>query len=143
MKTYSINELAQMTGLTTRTLRNYITMGLLEGDKPEGVWEFTIEEIEKFISNPNVKPAIDTKKKNIVFDFLADTEKENNEICSILDFKVTSEEGNEIMTFFCNETNSVSGGKIRMSCEKNGKNFRVILSGDEEIVSVILKKYYS
>ena len=32
-ETYSLNDLAMMTGFTTRTLRNYLTQGLLNGEK--------------------------------------------------------------------------------------------------------------
>ena len=33
MENYDINQLALITGFTTRTLRNHINMGLLEGDR--------------------------------------------------------------------------------------------------------------
>lgn len=33
MESYTINEVAAMTGFSTRTLRNYINMGILNGEK--------------------------------------------------------------------------------------------------------------
>ena len=33
---YTLNDLALMTGFTTRTLRNYLTQGLLKGKKENG-----------------------------------------------------------------------------------------------------------
>ena len=36
METYNLNDLAMMTGFTTRTLRNYLNQGLLEGEKEPG-----------------------------------------------------------------------------------------------------------
>lgn len=52
--TYTINDVALMTGLTTRTLRTYITMGFLSGTKADGAWSFTPEQIEAFTQNPAV-----------------------------------------------------------------------------------------
>ena len=49
---YSLNDLALMTGFTTRTLRNYIKQGLLNGEKQNGVWQFTADEIDRFFRNP-------------------------------------------------------------------------------------------
>lgn len=36
-KYYSINDVAMMTGLSTRTIRNYIKMNILDGEKVDGV----------------------------------------------------------------------------------------------------------
>ena len=85
-KYYNINELAVISGFTTRSLRNYISMGYLKGEKIDGIWQFTAEEIGEFLSNPNVAPGIKSKTNAVVYDFMADTEKKTNKICSIFDF---------------------------------------------------------
>lgn len=41
---YTINEVATMTGLTTRTIRNYLKSGLINGQKVNGVWLFSSED---------------------------------------------------------------------------------------------------
>ena len=84
-KYYTLNQVAMMTGLTTRTLRNYIKMDILKGEKIDGIWNFSEEEFAEFIQNPYVKPSIQAKNKAIVFDFLAQNEKRTNEICTIID----------------------------------------------------------
>ncbi len=38
---YTINELALISGFTTRSLRNFISMGHLNGEKIDGIWQFT------------------------------------------------------------------------------------------------------
>jgi hypothetical protein len=38
---YSINQLAMITGYTTRSLRSFIKDGSLNGEKVDGVWMFT------------------------------------------------------------------------------------------------------
>ena len=55
---YTINEVAVMTGFTTRSLRLFIQQGFLAGEKIDGKWNFTVEQLEAFISNPNIKTGI-------------------------------------------------------------------------------------
>ena len=43
---YNLNEVAMITGLTTRTLRNYLKLCLLKGEKIDGNWSFTEEELD-------------------------------------------------------------------------------------------------
>lgn len=141
-KDFTLNEVATMTGLTTRTLRNYLKMNMLSGEKADGTWRFTEEDISEFLSNPNVRPGIQAKKKAIVFDFLAETKKKDSEICTILDLYVDEEEADKISDFFCSEINKMQEGKIVFSFEKSGKNARVILSGSACMVMKLLNGYY-
>lgn len=142
-KKYTINQVAVMSGLTTRTLRNYIKMNILNGEMVEGVWKFTEEDIGEFFQNPYVKPSIQAKNKAIVFDFLAQNEKRINEICTIIDVCVEAHEAEEIAAFFCEEVNKRNGGNVKFSFEKNGSYVRVILKGYEDAVMEILNAYYN
>ena len=140
---YTLNEIAMMTGLTTRTLRNYIKMNILKGEKLDGVWAFTKEEFAEFIQNPYVKPSLQAKNKAVVFDFLAQNEKRTNEICTVIDVYVDSNEAEEISMFFCEEVNKRKESNINFSLEKNGPYVRVILRGYEDTVMEILNAYYN
>lgn len=40
---YLINHLVMFTGLTDRTIRNYIASGILQGEKINGLWHFTMD----------------------------------------------------------------------------------------------------
>ena len=142
-KYYSINDVAMMTGLSTRTIRNYIKMNLLDGEKIDGVWKFTEENVHEFIAHPTVKPSIDAKNNAIVYDFMLDNHKKENEICMILDF--TEEEGNaeEISGFFCEQINNNYVGGLKFAFHKNGENYRVILKGYTEVVMKIMNDYYN
>lgn len=142
-KKFTINEVAVMSGLTTRTLRNYIKMGILKGEMEAGIWKFTEEDIAEFFQNPYVKPSIQAKNKAIVFDFLAQNEKKLNEMCTILDVCVENHEAEEISAFFCKEVNKRNGGNLKFSMEKNGAYVRVILKGYEDVVMEILNAYYN
>lgn len=139
---YTINDVATMTGLTTRTLRNYMKLGFLEGEKVEGVWQFSIEAVSAFMADKNVQPSIQAKKQGVVFDFLADRYKKKNEICVILDFPVSKEEAVEISNFFCNEVNRDGIGNMKFSFDYSNGIARVILKGSEDFISGVMKKYY-
>ena len=140
---YTINDIATMTGLTTRTVRNYMKMGLLEGEKVEGVWQFSIEAVSAFMADKNVQPSIEAKKNGVVFDFLTDRYKKVNEICTILDLPVSEEEAMEISNFFCQETSGDTVSNLKFSFSYNNGFARVILKGTEDFVSEIMKKYYA
>lgn len=142
-KYYTINEVAVMTGLTTRTLRNYLKMDILKGEKIDGIWQFTEEEFAEFLQNPYVKPSLQAKNKAIVFDFLAQNKKCKNEICTMLDVCVEHSEAEEISSFFCKEINKRKEENLKFSFEQNGSYVRVILRGYEDAVMEILSAYYS
>ena len=82
---YVLNHLVLFTGLTDRTLRNYIASGILQGEKINGIWHFTPEQVEDFIRHPAVQPSILAKKNSIVYDFLLNDKKKQPEACIILD----------------------------------------------------------
>lgn len=143
MRYYTMNEVAMMTGFTTRTLRNYISAGILDGEKMEGVWKFSVDDFINFISDPNVTSGIKSKINAQTFDFLADEKKKENYICTILDFYVDDEESAEISDFFSNQMNGSPKDGARFSLYKNGRNMRVTLTGPEDIISDIMHNYYS
>ena len=142
-KYYTINEVAMMTGLTTRTLRNYLKMGVLKGEKVDGVWNFTTEEFTDFLQNPCVKSSLQAKKKAIVFDFLVQNKKQTSEICTIIDICVESHEAEVISSFFCEEINKRNEENINFSFERNGSHARVILKGYENTIMEILNAYHN
>lgn len=138
---YTINDLALITGFTTRTLRNYLKLGVLNGEKLDGSWKFTDEEIAAFFADNGVKQSLRAKRHAAVFDFLADTTKKANRTCVILDFAVSDEEGEEISRFFCEKVNS-DGADIVFSYGRDRGLSRVILSGSEDSVAETVKAYY-
>lgn len=142
MENYTINDVAMMTGLTTRTLRTYLKLGILNGEKENGVWRFAAEDVSSFIAHPSVKPSIQAKSRGIVFDFLADESKRENGICTVLDLYIGDEEAKSVSEFFCNGINRLGGGSVKFSYERNGKNTRIILSGQEEAVTELMAGFY-
>ncbi len=141
-KYFSINDVSIMTGLTTRTLRNYLKNRVLKGIKVNGAWKFTEKDLSDFILNPSVKSSIKAKNNAIVYDFIIDEKKKTNQICSIIDLYEAECKPQEISQWLCKYINSSKEGNIKFSFEKYGKNTRIILRGEEVFVMGILNEYY-
>ena len=138
-RTYNLNELAMMTGFTTRTLRSYLTQGLLHGSKVNGAWQFTLEELDRFFAEPFVKEGLRIKRSSAVYDFLADRRKQTPRVCVILDLPVPAKEGREISDFFCRQMEQAHDACF--SFDWNGGLCRVILTGAQDQVAKIMKAF--
>ena len=66
----TIEDIAAMTGLSTRTVRSYLASGQLEGEKIEGAWRFTPEQFETFLRQDMVRQSIRAKENGRAYDFL-------------------------------------------------------------------------
>lgn len=138
---YTINNIALMSGLTTRTIRNYIKMGVLNGEKIDGVWQFTPKEVDRFFEHPNVLPSIQAKRNAIVFDFILNKQKETNQMCVILD--LPGEDGQKISDFFTEQYNSGNySSDLLFSFECTAEYPRVILKGQAEDVVKLLNLFH-
>ena len=140
-KTYSLNDLAMMTGFTTRTLRNYLLQGLLKGEKTDGVWQFTPAQLEAFFAEPFVKEGLRIKHSAAVFDFLADKHKQTKRLCVILDLPLSRKESRQLSTFFCEQMKTAAD--TTFTFDWDNKLGRVILSGAEDQVMKILDAYHA
>lgn len=138
---YSVNDIAVMSGLSTRTIRNYIQSGLLEGDKVKGCWKFTAEQINTFFEHPKVFPSILAKHNGVIFDFIADRKVKQNQICTVLDLPEENEE--KISAFFCNQYNTGDfKSKIEFYYENIAGCPRIIIKGEVRSVMQILNLFY-
>ncbi len=137
---YNLNDVALMTGFTTRTLRNYLTQGLLKGEKTDGVWQFSAKEIDRFFREPFVKEGLRIKRSSVVFDFMAERNKKGERSCVILDIPASPLKGSMISTFFCDRMNDAVDARFSYGWD-NGV-CRVILTGAADSVAAIMKAYY-
>lgn len=136
---YVINHLVMFTGLTDRTIRNYIASGILQGEKINGLWHFTPEQVEAFVRHPAVRPSILAKNNGLVYDFLLDDKKKKQEICMILDAPQMDKKA--VAEFFC--YNITNGGyhDIQFSFDGVMDMTRVILKGDAIEVLRLVNEY--
>lgn len=87
-------EIAEMTSLTSRTIRNYLKDGSLQGKKIGGQWRFTMEDIKKLFDNSSFSQEITNSKKQQVLDFIdgVNTDIEGDiQICTIVDYYCQSQ----------------------------------------------------
>ena len=136
---YVINHIVMFTGLTDRTIRSYIASGILQGEKINGVWHFTPEQVEAFIQIPEVKLAIRSKNKSLVYDFMLDDFKKEDEACIILD--LPNADRKIIMEEFAYRINNSPYQNIHFSFDGNRNIPRVILKGKMDDVIEIVNAY--
>ena len=136
---YNLNDVALMTGLTTRTLRNYLTQGFLNGKKIDGTWLFTEEDLDHFFNDPFVKEGIRIKRTSVVFDFLAQKNMNGPRSCIILDIPGTRKKCDKISAFFCKQMNEAVDVRFNYGYDKGF--CRIILSGNATSVTNIINAY--
>ena len=124
---YLINHLVLFTGLTDRTIRNYLSSGILQGEKINGLWHFTPEQVNSFIRHPSVRPSILAKNNSVVYDFMLDNKKDHFEICMVLD--IPNGTPKEISEYFCYHISNGNYQNIHFSFDGVEKVHRVILKG--------------
>lgn len=90
-KFYSVEEVALMTGLTSRTIRTYIKEGVLRGKKVGVQWRFTEEEVKELFKDKQVERQVADAKNQLVVDFLNKRQGKDNRSCMIVDCPVMSE----------------------------------------------------
>lgn len=87
-KLYTVEDIATMTSLTSRTIRNYLKNGSLKGRKIGGQWRFTMKDIKQLFDNSNVAGDISHLRKQQIFDFIdgVNTDMHKNFlVCTIAD----------------------------------------------------------
>ncbi len=138
---YTINHLVLITGLTDRTIRNYIHRGLLEGEMINGLWHFTPEQVEAFIYHPAVRPSIQAKQNAVVYDFLLNDKKPESQMCTVLD--LPNNDPKEISNFFCYEISNNSAFYDLNFCFSNIHGIpRVILKGPSAQIMALLQVFF-
>ena len=136
---YLISHLVLATGLTDRTIRNYIASGILQGEKIDGLWHFTPEQVEEFIRHPAVRPSILSKNNGLVYDFLLNDRKKEPVACVILD--IPEADRKTLAGFFSYRISEGNFRNIRFSFDGAGKTPRVILKGNTGEVLGLVNAY--
>ncbi len=130
---YTIDDIATMTMLSTRTIRNYIKQGFLNGEKIDGVWQFTLDKIDEFMKNDFVKQSIKTKRNGLVYDYILNDNKTKNSVCSIYDYPIASSfDAKNLCNNIINKINSNEYEEIKFSYTYEKNMVRIILIGDPE-----------
>lgn len=139
--TFSISDMALITGLSTRTIRSYIADGFLAGDKSSGAWRFTAEQVHAFLRNKAVRPALRAKKNAIVYDFMGAPRKEQDMMCVVLD--LPSDQVGRASLLLCKYMCELEAKtELHFASDRLGETLRIILSGNDSDVMALLTRYY-
>lgn len=138
---YLIKHLQLITGLTDRTIRSYLASGILQGEKINGLWHFTPEQVDAFVYHPAVRPSIQAKRNSIVYDHMLNTEKGKATACVVLN--IPGSDQRKVAEFFSYSVRWEDCRDVRFCYDAMKNMSRVILSGDAEQVFRILDSYRS
>lgn len=83
-KLYSIAEVAKITKLTDRTIRNYLAKGLLKGSKIGGQWRFTVDNIHMLFKNDDFEDDMKNKTKKKIENYFMEQYSDFNNMCTII-----------------------------------------------------------
>ena len=134
---FTLSQLSEMTMLTDRTLRNYLKRGLLRGEKTPAGWRFSHEEAIRFLNEPYVKAAVDTKHAAVVLDFLGRKIPTQGQMCLLWDLPASSlEEEERFRQALLSAVDSVPELTFSYSLEKG--MIRVTLRGAPKDVLAVL-----
>lgn len=135
--TYTIEDIAQMTGLSSRTIRTYRKMGLLEGTLQGNAWTFTPEQVGKLLNEPYVQGAMEAKRNAIWTDFLQDTGKQVPSLCTTADFPVADALGANALLDRLLE-HLPAGVRMKYSYDHRRNLVRIYLSGPKDLILPVL-----
>jgi hypothetical protein len=141
-KTYNIYEVAEMTMLSDRTIRNYIRRGLLKGKLEGGAWCFTEDELSEFFKEDYVKQAAVGKAEGIVTHFLEEDRKGKDSLCAIYDMNIRdAQEGKSLCEKLLLQINADESKQVTYSYRYDVKKgtARIIFSGAADEVTKLLE----
>ena len=84
-KLFTINDVAALTSLTTRTIRNHLKDGSINGLKVGGQWRFRMSDIEDFTYHRNNRPEATQGLDSEIAEFLSTKEISDTRVCTIVD----------------------------------------------------------
>ena len=138
---YSISDAVRITGLSDRTIRHYLSQNMLCGEKVNGTWQFTAEQLCNFMNDANVLPGIRAKKNALVYDFLSDSHRSKQEMCLLVD--LPGKDSQDAASFFCETINAGGYESLHFSFDSlGGQTPRVILKGDPQEVLKLMQHFY-
>ena len=136
-KLYTVADVAQVTGMTSRTIRNYLKDGTLTGQKIGVQWRFTEEEIKKLFSRQTPGQS---SPSQIVRGFLGEQERSSAAFCALLDFPgVTETDGMELYRRL-QEERGEGIGSMSYEYHDEGQLLRIAVSGDTGAVMDLLER---
>lgn len=138
-KLYTVENIAQMTGLTSRTIRNYIAAGRLRGRKIGSQWRFTEADIEALLSDRNDPAEESAASSDKVADFLRPQSRAGISTCTIIDAPAASGDAAEALAEIVSEAAASSEAEVEFTYLDEVRVARFIITGPADAVSKLVK----
>ena len=116
-KLYTVDEVAQMTRLTSRTIRNYIKRGLLRGKKIGGQWRFSQSDIENLMSISTAAAKMSSANRRDVLNFIDRTGPHTAQVCAVADLQLSQGAAEKLAQKICKITSRTADEKLRFHYE--------------------------
>lgn len=141
-KLYTVEDVAQMTGLTSRTIRNYLADGRLTGRKVGAQWRFTEENISAIFTDAGARKDAAGAAAAEVEAFLKPQSREGVTLCSVIDYP--AESGDALVPLVQKLNEQIKGfdsATLRFSYNFDEKNLvaRFIIIGEIAQVAKLIK----
>ena len=136
-ETYTIQDIAGMTGLNERTIRSYLADGLLKGEKTDGAWRFTAEQFGDFLRQDMVRASVQAKANAVVYDFLITDRRKESAACLILDQPSAEDQEPGLREALSEQVNRL---ELRWAYRYQDGMARSILSGPQAALGELLAR---
>ncbi len=141
---FTVEEVAQILDVHTRTVRRYIKEEKLIAAKVGGQWRIEQENLKKFMNNEEIVEHFQKKQDDIMIGLMEGKSNEKVTIHTIVDFKVDSEEEVEkLCGNVCSIINNVETGNIKFQYSYNKETgiARFIFKGDTKNICKVLSVF--
>ena len=139
-KLYTVEDIAKMTSFTSRTIRNYLKDGSLQGQKIGGQWRFTMENIKRLFKNSVFAGDLSNNNKRQILGFIdgvnADIQ-DKIQVCTVVDcYCENSKAGQQIYEKLVNVINSRGDDspRAKFNYEFAENKARFTLFGDPDYI---------
>lgn len=137
-KLYSISDIAKMSKLTDRTIRNYLAKGNLKGVKVGGQWRFTKDDIRALFSNDKFEDDMKNKTETNIINFY-NSQNYEKKVCCIFKFSLKNKSKEEINEFYAKSKTIRDKEKIEEKIsfiDEDGNTTMVIVGTPEQICQI-------
>ncbi len=146
-KLYTVEDIAVMTHLTTRTIRNYLKNGLLKGRKIGGQWRFTADDVKNLMDSAAVASDLADECRQSVLDFLdgVNTDLSGDiQICCVIDLyrdQQTAKDTSDAIIGMINENKFPGAMKYDYRYDEREEKARYTVLAGPELMRAVLNVF--
>ena len=135
---YSISDIAKITKLTDRTIRNYLAKGNLKGKKIGGQWRFTKSDIYALFNNDKFEDDMKQKTLQSIVSYFESTsyKNQNNTACCVFTISFKNKD-NKILFYKKMKEIENKDAVINKISFVDNNNVKLVIEADVEIINKV------